>query len=237
MFGGRHPSRGTLNHLLALGDDMFLEVMSLDPDQSSLPVPQRYFQLESSSKPFFAWCARPQGGIVEVLNRAREERIYDPPLVVQGSRVYPFLLWADGFFLLLLLLLVTAVAIQTAHGRDAVVAVQPAARGHRSDVQLDHPVLRAVQQPCAPSIPHRTEGALPCFIVSCFSCLCLPPQFSLTSRWACTGSEASHPQTTKINNILESLGVQMTVTKSEEVKMEMRVQTPSNGIVTITLPQ
>lgn len=91
VLGGRHEGRGTLNHLLSLGSGCFLEIMSLDPLQASLPVDKRYFKLESSHKPFFAWCAKPPSGsdIHSTLNATREARLYSPPLVQEGSRLLP----------------------------------------------------------------------------------------------------------------------------------------------------
>ncbi len=35
-FGGEHPKIGTHNHLIQLGDDVFLEVIAINPD---LPAP------------------------------------------------------------------------------------------------------------------------------------------------------------------------------------------------------
>ncbi|MEM1363465.1 MAG: VOC family protein [Pseudomonadota bacterium] len=43
--GGRHPSLGTHNRLLALGTDRFLEVISIDPDATA-PGRARWFNLD-----------------------------------------------------------------------------------------------------------------------------------------------------------------------------------------------
>lgn len=43
--GGRHPLMGTHNHLMRLGDDVFLEVIAIDPDAPPPPHP-RWFGLD-----------------------------------------------------------------------------------------------------------------------------------------------------------------------------------------------
>ncbi|MBR9980159.1 MAG: VOC family protein [Desulfatitalea sp.] len=59
--GGRHPSMGTHNLLLSLGDALYLEVISIDP---SLPAPHRprWFGMDnlpgSSSPALSTWVAR-----------------------------------------------------------------------------------------------------------------------------------------------------------------------------------
>jgi len=44
-YGGTHPRMGTHNHLLRLGDTLFLEVIAVDPSASAPPRP-RWFQLD-----------------------------------------------------------------------------------------------------------------------------------------------------------------------------------------------
>ena len=44
-FGGRHPNMGTYNHLLRLGNDVFLEVIAIDPDAPA-PGRPRWFGLD-----------------------------------------------------------------------------------------------------------------------------------------------------------------------------------------------
>jgi hypothetical protein len=44
-FGGRHPLMGTHNHLTALADDQFLEVIAIDPSAST-PDRVRWFNLD-----------------------------------------------------------------------------------------------------------------------------------------------------------------------------------------------
>lgn len=46
--GGAHPRMGTHNMLLRLGDEMFLEVISIDPDAGK-PQHPRWFELDSLS--------------------------------------------------------------------------------------------------------------------------------------------------------------------------------------------
>jgi hypothetical protein len=48
-FGGRHPEMGTLNHLLRLGDDVFLEVIAVDPEAAQ-PAHPRWFGLDDAAQ-------------------------------------------------------------------------------------------------------------------------------------------------------------------------------------------
>lgn len=50
-FGGKHPRMGTHNHLLRLGDDLFLEIVAVDPD-AVRPARSRWFDLD-------AWSGKP----------------------------------------------------------------------------------------------------------------------------------------------------------------------------------
>ena len=69
--GGRHPGRGTRNALLALGDDVYLEIIGPDPDQPPPPSP-RWFGIDTlTSSKLTAWAAR--SGDVDGL-RARAVR-------------------------------------------------------------------------------------------------------------------------------------------------------------------
>jgi len=43
--GGKHPRMGTHNHLLRLGDDLFLEIVAIDPDAEP-PARPRWFDLD-----------------------------------------------------------------------------------------------------------------------------------------------------------------------------------------------
>ena len=56
--GGRHPRMGTHNALLRLGDDVYLEVIAVDP---GAPPPERprWFELDRPGRPRLAgWVAR-----------------------------------------------------------------------------------------------------------------------------------------------------------------------------------
>lgn len=45
--GGRHPQMGTRNHLLRLGDDVFLEVIAVD-EEAPAPARRRWFGLDAA---------------------------------------------------------------------------------------------------------------------------------------------------------------------------------------------
>ena len=53
-FGGRHPNMGTYNHLLRLGDDVFLEVIAIDPEAPS-PGRPRWFGLDDAARVRADW--------------------------------------------------------------------------------------------------------------------------------------------------------------------------------------
>jgi len=48
--GGNHPRFGTHNYLLGLGEDLYLEVIAIDPD-AALPLEPRWFDLDNFSGP------------------------------------------------------------------------------------------------------------------------------------------------------------------------------------------
>jgi len=59
--GGRHHGFGTHNRLLGLGPDVYMEVVSIDPDQPD-PEGPRWFGLDHVSEPRLAtWCAKGSG--------------------------------------------------------------------------------------------------------------------------------------------------------------------------------
>jgi hypothetical protein len=83
--GGQHAGRGTRNALIALGSEMYLEIIGPDPDQPSPPSP-RWFgidQLDASR--LVTWGAK-TSDVDRVYARAIEHRI---PLggVKSGSRL------------------------------------------------------------------------------------------------------------------------------------------------------
>ena len=53
-FGGRHPNMGTWNHLLRLGDHVFLEVIAIDPEAPP-PGRPRWFGLDDRDKVRADW--------------------------------------------------------------------------------------------------------------------------------------------------------------------------------------
>ncbi|KQT08559.1 riboflavin deaminase [Methylobacterium sp. Leaf399] len=55
-FGGRHPEMGTVNHLLRLGDDVFLEIIAVDP-QAARPDRPRWFGLDDADRVRRDWDA------------------------------------------------------------------------------------------------------------------------------------------------------------------------------------
>lgn len=52
--GGKHPQMGTHNHLLRLGDDVFLEVIAVDPE-AERPTRRRWFGLDDARAVQAAW--------------------------------------------------------------------------------------------------------------------------------------------------------------------------------------
>lgn len=55
-FGGRHPEMGTINHLLRLGEDVFLEVIAIDPEAARPSYP-RWFGLDDVARVRSDWDA------------------------------------------------------------------------------------------------------------------------------------------------------------------------------------
>ena len=55
-FGGRHPEMGTFNQLLRLGEDVFLEVIAIDPEAARPPRP-RWFGLDDAERVRRDWDA------------------------------------------------------------------------------------------------------------------------------------------------------------------------------------
>ena len=54
--GGRHPEMGTHNRLLRLGDDVFLEVIAVDPEAAP-PPHRRWFGLDDAEAVRADWAA------------------------------------------------------------------------------------------------------------------------------------------------------------------------------------
>jgi hypothetical protein len=55
-FGGRHPEMGTYNYLLRLGEDVFLEVIAVDPE-AARPAHPRWFGLDDAAQVRCDWDA------------------------------------------------------------------------------------------------------------------------------------------------------------------------------------
>ncbi|MEO1080189.1 MAG: VOC family protein [Pseudomonadota bacterium] len=68
--GGRHEAMGTHNRLLSLGEDLYLEVIAVDPEAAS-PLHKRWFNLDRFSGPprLSNWVARCEH-LDEALRRA-----------------------------------------------------------------------------------------------------------------------------------------------------------------------
>jgi glyoxalase-like protein len=82
--GGRHPGEGTRNSLIALGRDIYLEVLGPDPGQGS-PGKPRWFGIDVLRAPRLAGWAAKAGDLEDVARRAVEAGIPLGP-VIAGSR-------------------------------------------------------------------------------------------------------------------------------------------------------
>ncbi len=85
--GGSHPQWGTRNALLALGPDVYLEIIAPDPE---LPRPDRgyAFGIDGLEAPKLVTWAMKSDDIDALSEKAREEG-YDPGLALDGSRALP----------------------------------------------------------------------------------------------------------------------------------------------------
>ena len=100
--GGRHREMGTRNHLLRLGDAVFLEVIALDPDAPA-PGGARWFGLDDAAAVRADWEAgRRLRGIVartvdlDVVLAARPDLFGQAVTVTRGALSWRFGLRADG---------------------------------------------------------------------------------------------------------------------------------------------
>lgn len=83
-FGGQHPGRGSHNALLALGDDVYLEIIAPDPKQPA-PKDARSFGLDLLvDAGLQTWAVR-TSDIDQTVKAAREAG-YDPGPILAGSR-------------------------------------------------------------------------------------------------------------------------------------------------------
>lgn len=114
--GGRHPNWGTHNVLIALGPDIFLEIIAPDPKRSNPAVPS-LFGLDRLSEPKLAAWAAKENRLTERLEKIKKAGIpfgqklsgrrqkpdgailsweLSDPLTVVGEGVVPFLIdWGN----------------------------------------------------------------------------------------------------------------------------------------------
>ena len=84
VYGGRHPNKGSHNALLALGEDVYLEIIAPDPNQPD-PLSPRSFGLDTLTEPrLVTWAARTDD-MVAIVAQARASG-YDPGERVAGGR-------------------------------------------------------------------------------------------------------------------------------------------------------
>jgi hypothetical protein len=115
--GGRHLGRGTHNALVALGTDVYLEIIAADPDQPDPPTP-RLFGLDGLKEPRLAtWAAKSRDldgvraraaasnillGRITDGNRRRADgvmlawRYTDPATVVSEGLIPFFIDWGES---------------------------------------------------------------------------------------------------------------------------------------------
>jgi hypothetical protein len=85
--GGAHVGRGTRNHLVALGDAGYLEIIGPDPEQSEPPGPRPFLVDEQTGARPVTWAVRPAD--LEATVRAARSHGYDPGDIRPMSRRRP----------------------------------------------------------------------------------------------------------------------------------------------------
>ena len=85
--GGHHPGWGTANALLALGSDVYLEVIGPDPDQPTPERPRPFGIDQLSHGRLAAWAVKAAG--LDIRIRASAARGYHPGRVFPGRRRQP----------------------------------------------------------------------------------------------------------------------------------------------------
>ncbi|MFQ5570777.1 MAG: VOC family protein [Rhodothermales bacterium] len=85
--GGQHPGLGTANALLALGRDVYLEIIGPDPNQPA-PSRPRPFGIDRLDGPRLAGWAVKEAHLERRI-RFSVPRGYDPGPIMPGSRVRP----------------------------------------------------------------------------------------------------------------------------------------------------
>jgi Glyoxalase-like domain len=100
--GGAHPQMGTHNHLLRLGDGVFLEVIAIDPDAAK-PPHRRWFGLDDQAGVERNWRAGRRlrcyvarcHGVAETIGE-RTDVFGAPMRLSRGDRTWTFGVRADG---------------------------------------------------------------------------------------------------------------------------------------------
>lgn len=100
--GGRHPQMGTHNHLLRLGDALFLEVIAVDP-HAPAPARPRWFGLDDAAGVQAEWDAgrRLRGWVARTADldgvlAAHEALLGRAETVSRGDRHWRFAVPPDG---------------------------------------------------------------------------------------------------------------------------------------------
>jgi Glyoxalase-like domain len=101
-YGGAHPEMATHNHLLRLGDDVFLEVIAVDPTAEN-PERRRWFGLDDATAIRNAWDdgRRLRGWVVrthdlDAITARHGGLLGHKTRVSRGDRSWHFLIPADG---------------------------------------------------------------------------------------------------------------------------------------------
>jgi catechol 2,3-dioxygenase-like lactoylglutathione lyase family enzyme len=100
--GGAHPQMGTHNHLLRLGDDLFLEVVAVDPDAPRPPhrrwfglddraAVERHWQAGRRLRCYVARCA----GVAETIG-TQGDTFGAPMQLTRGDLSWTFAVRTDG---------------------------------------------------------------------------------------------------------------------------------------------
>jgi Glyoxalase-like domain len=102
QMGGAHPQMGTHNMLLRLGDDLFLEVIAIDPNAPE-PEHRRWFGLSDSADVAAQWTAgrRLRGMVARTDRLAALTQAYPdihgkPMRLTRGERAWQFATRIDG---------------------------------------------------------------------------------------------------------------------------------------------